>query len=176
MIEYAKSNRSVCDASGQPIPCGELRLAPPPYHTGIEHENKGGRHDATTSFYSVPGLFQMFREHPEAFWISSPEQIAGFDNLPVADRALVLKHIKALVEERAAAGVEPVHSPYTKPCWERRALIALMMNDKHALKAALEEEGADVTTKVDEPRLGGEGLAARGPTHFRFAHGFFVHV
>ena len=80
------------------------------------------------------------------------------------------------MEERAAAGVEPVHSPYTKPCWERRALIAVMMNDKHALKAALEEEGADVTTKVDKPRLGGEGLAARGPTHFRFAHGFFVNV
>ena len=174
MIEYAKSNRSVCCASRQPIPCGELRLAPPPYHTGIEHDQ--GRHDATTSFYSVPGLFQMFRKHPEAFWISSPEQIAGFGKLSHADRTLVEEQIKALVDERAAAGVEPVHSPYTKPCWERRALTALLMNDKHALKAALEEEGADVTTKVDEPRLGGQGLAARGPTHFRFAHGFFVHV
>jgi len=115
MIEHAKSNRSYCCASRKPIPCGALRLAPPPFHTGMEHHR--GRSDATTE--------------------------------------IVKGHIKALVDERAAAGIEPVHSPYTKPCWERRALMALMTNDKPALKAALEEEDADVTTKVDEPRLGG---------------------
>ena len=153
MIEHAKSNRSYCCASRKPIPCGALRLAPPPFHTGMEHHR--GRGDATTKYYELKALFQMFRDHPKAFWISSPEQIAGFGKLAPADQEIVKGHIKALVDERAAAGIEPVHSPYTKPCWERRALMALMTNDKPALKAALEEEDADVTTKVDEPRLGG---------------------
>ena len=85
-----------------------------------------------------------------------------------------MQHIKALVDERAAAGVGPVHTPYTKLCWERRALMALMTKDKCALKAALEEKGADVTIK-SAPWRKRSGLA-RGPTHFRCAHRFFVHA
>jgi len=146
-IECAKSNRSFCRASRKTIDTGALRLAPPLCKTG----NDG---DERAMWYALPALFEMFRDHPNAFWISSVEQIAGFDKLKPADKEVVQEHITALVEERKAAGAEPVHTVYTKPCWERRALIALVANDKAALKAALTEDGADVTTKVGSPRLG----------------------
>lgn len=61
---------------------------------------------ATTTYYELEALFQMFRDHPKAFWISSPAQILG--NLAPAHQEIVKEHIKALVDERAAAGIEPV--------------------------------------------------------------------
>ena len=158
-IEYAKSNRSICQYSNQPIPHRAIRLSPPMQQTGFD-EN----HRIEGYFYGLEALFKMFRDHPKAFWISSPEQIAGFGRLKKECQEIVKQHIKALVDERAAAGVAPVHSVYTKPCWERRALLALKMNDKAALKAALEEEGADVTTKVGDPRI---GYFHRGEDRFR---------
>lgn len=147
-IEYAKSNRSRCRASRKTIDTGALRLAPPMYKTG----NDG---DERADWYSLDALFEMFRDHPKDFWLSSHEMIAGFNQLKPADQETVKGHIDSLVAERTAAGVAPVYSPYTKPCWERRALMALMFGDKAAFKAALQEEGADLSTKVANPYLGG---------------------
>jgi len=149
-IEYAKSSRAYCRASRKTIAQGDMRLAPPMYKTG----NDG---DERTDVYALEALFEMFRDYPKDFWLSSPAQIAGFGALKPADQELVRGHIDALVAERTAAGVQPVYSPYTKPCWERRALMALMTNDKAAFQAALQEEGADVATQVNVPRLGSGG-------------------
>jgi hypothetical protein len=161
-IEYAASGRSYCRASVTRIEQGELRLMPPMYKTGVDGEERA-------EFYKAGALFQMFRDHPDVFWLSHESQIAGFELLKPKDIALMRDLMRNLVAERVVVGGQPPSSPYTGQCWERRVLLALVANDATLFTAALSEEGATVALKVTHPRLGdfeAKYLATDVPIHY----------
>ena len=121
---------------------------PPLFKSGLDGDERA-------EYYAPEPLFKMFREHPQAFYLSSEDQIAGFEALEENDKQHLRDLMASIVADRPC--VAPPFSPFTEPCWERRALLALTANNALAFAKAVAEGGESaLSLKVDKPRLGGD--------------------